>query len=246
MSTYRERLRDVSGLWWLTLGLGVLSAIAGIVVLARPGDSLATIAAITGIFVVIDGIVAVVAALSRSTESRGLAALIGVLNLVIGILLIRHPIGGVVAIALFVGIWLIAMGAIRLVLAFDADRAPSLAVSDRGGRGRCRDRDRVKPTDWRGHPGAARRPRVDRQRRELRGPRLHASQRRSGRPRTRAAQASHRRLNDAPVGPAESEESPADWRLRPPPILARSTTTGQLTAARIDHEPCLGPVAGVP
>ncbi len=122
MSTYRERLRDVSGLWWLTLGLGVLSAIAGIVVLARPGDSLATIAVITGIFVLIDGIAALVAALSRGTESRGLAALIGVLNLVIGILLIRHPIGGVVAIALFVGIWLIAMGAVRFMLAFDADR----------------------------------------------------------------------------------------------------------------------------
>ncbi|HET7379900.1 MAG TPA: DUF308 domain-containing protein [Gaiellales bacterium] len=112
----------MSGLWWLTLGLGVLSVIAGIVVLARPGGSLATIAVITGIFVVIDGIVALVAALSRSTESRGLAALIGVLNLVVGVLLIRHPIGGVVAIALFVGIWLIAMGAVRFVLAFDANR----------------------------------------------------------------------------------------------------------------------------
>ncbi len=38
-------------------GLGVLSVIAGIVVLARPGDSLKTIAVITGIFVVIDGLV---------------------------------------------------------------------------------------------------------------------------------------------------------------------------------------------
>ena len=122
MSTYRERLRDVSGLWWLTLGLGVLSVIAGIVVLVRPGHSLATIAVITGIFVLVDGLVALVAALSRSTESRGLAALVGVLNFVIGILLIRHPIGGVVAVALSVGIWLIAIGAVRFVLAFDADR----------------------------------------------------------------------------------------------------------------------------
>lgn len=122
MSAYREKLRDVSGLWWLALGLGVLSMIAGIVVLARPGHSLVTIAVIAGIFVVIDGLVALLAALSRSTESRGLTALIGVLSLVIGILLIRHPIGGVVAVALFVGIWLIAMGAVRLVLAFDADR----------------------------------------------------------------------------------------------------------------------------
>ena len=121
-STYRNALRDISGLWWLTLSLGLLSIIAGIVVLAKPGDSLATIAVITGIFVLIDGLVALVAAISRSTENRGLAALIGVLNLVVGVLLIRHPIGGVAAIALFVGIWLIAMGAVRFVLAFDAEQ----------------------------------------------------------------------------------------------------------------------------
>ena len=83
---------------------------------------------ITGVFVLIDGIVALVAALSRGAENRGLAALIGVLNLVVGVLLIRHPIGGVVAVALLVGIWLIVAGAVRFVLAFDAAAASGLAV----------------------------------------------------------------------------------------------------------------------
>jgi Short repeat of unknown function (DUF308) len=104
------------------LGLGLLSIVAGIIVLIEPGSSLKVIAVITGIFVLIDGIVALVAALSRGTENRGLAALIGVLNLVVGVLLIRHPIGGVVAVALLVGIWLIVAGAVRFVLAFDAER----------------------------------------------------------------------------------------------------------------------------
>lgn len=119
ISTYREELRDASRLWWLPLCVGLLSVIAGIIVLIKPEDSLATIAVVIGIFVLVDSIVALLSALSRSTESRGLAALVGVLGLVVGVLLIRHPIHGVVAIALFVGIWLIAMGAIRLVLAFD-------------------------------------------------------------------------------------------------------------------------------
>ena len=121
-STYRHALRDLSGLWWLMLGLGLLSIVAGIIVLIEPGSSLKAIAVITGVFVLIDGIVALVAALSRGTENRGLAALIGVLNLIVGVLLIRHPIGGVVAVALLVGIWLIVAGAVRFVLAFDAER----------------------------------------------------------------------------------------------------------------------------
>jgi uncharacterized membrane protein HdeD (DUF308 family) len=45
-------------------------------------------------------------------------ALLGVLTAVIGVLLIRHPISGVTAVALLIGIWLIAMGVIRFVTAF--------------------------------------------------------------------------------------------------------------------------------
>jgi len=46
----------------------------------------------------------------------------GVLDIVIGVLLIRHPIGGVLAIALLIGIWLIAVGLVRLVGAFEREQ----------------------------------------------------------------------------------------------------------------------------
>lgn len=115
----RGALREISNLWWLTVLLGVLSLIAGIIVLARPDKSLEAIAVVTGIFALIDGIGALIGAIGHMTENRGLAALVGILDLVIGVFLIRHPTHGVLAIALIVGIWLIAMGAIRLVLAFE-------------------------------------------------------------------------------------------------------------------------------
>ncbi len=115
----RTALRQIAGLWWLTLGIGILSVIAGIIVLIKPSNSLATIAVVVGIFVLLDGIVALVSSLSHDTANRGLTAIIGVLNLVIGIFLIRHPIKGVTVIAMLIGIWLIVMGSIRLVLAFD-------------------------------------------------------------------------------------------------------------------------------
>jgi uncharacterized membrane protein HdeD (DUF308 family) len=114
----RQALRQISGLWWLTVLLGVLGVIAGIIVLARPSKSLELVAVVTGIFVVIDGVVALAAAITNETENRGLAAVFGVVSLIVGILLIRHPTHGVLAIALLFGFWLIAMGAARLVLAF--------------------------------------------------------------------------------------------------------------------------------
>jgi uncharacterized membrane protein HdeD (DUF308 family) len=118
----QAQLRDITWGWWLVVLVGVLSIVAGVIVLAEPGGSLATLAVIAGIFLLLDGILELVASFMRSTTNRGLVALLGVLTAVIGVLLIRHPVGGVTAVALLIGIWLIAMGVIRFVTAFDEYR----------------------------------------------------------------------------------------------------------------------------
>lgn len=115
----REQLREISRLWWLPLSLGVLSIVAGVIVLAKPDDSLATLAVVAGIFVLVNGIFELGASLSSHTGNRGLVAVIGTLDLIIGILLIRHPIKGVTVIAILLGIWLLAIGAVRFVQAFE-------------------------------------------------------------------------------------------------------------------------------
>jgi uncharacterized membrane protein HdeD (DUF308 family) len=105
--------------WWLLMLLGALCVVAGIIVLAKPGDSLSTLAVIVGIFMLVDGIFEVAMSLSRRTESRGLVALLGVLNTVVGIILIRHPFAGVAAIAILTGLWLVCFGVIRFISAFE-------------------------------------------------------------------------------------------------------------------------------
>jgi uncharacterized membrane protein HdeD (DUF308 family) len=105
--------------WWLLLLVGALSVIAGVIILFKPSDSLATLAVIAGIFLLLDGILELVDSFFRSTAARGTVALLGVLTAIIGVLLIRHPVGGVTAIALLIGIWLIAVGVIRFAAAFD-------------------------------------------------------------------------------------------------------------------------------
>lgn len=107
---------------WVFVIVGFLCMVAGVIVLAHPKNSLATIAVVIGIFLVIDGIVDVLVSLLSATDRRALNVLIGVVGIVIGIILIRHPLHSVAAVAIFVGLWLIVAGSVRLASAVDERR----------------------------------------------------------------------------------------------------------------------------
>lgn len=119
LDPFDEDVRRLTRLWWLVVTLGVLSLVAGVIVIVKPSNSLKTLAVVVGIFVLLDGIAEFVLAFDRRTANRGMVALLGLLDFVVGILLIRHPVGGVKAIALLLAIWLIAAGVVRLMIAFD-------------------------------------------------------------------------------------------------------------------------------
>jgi uncharacterized membrane protein HdeD (DUF308 family) len=126
-----EDVRRLTRLWWLVVALGLLSLVAGVIVIVKPSNSLKTLAVVVGIFVLLDGIAEFVLAFDRRTANRGLVALLALLDVVVGILLIRHPVGGVKAIALLLAIWLIAAGVVRLIIAFDThgDRVGRFVVA---------------------------------------------------------------------------------------------------------------------
>jgi uncharacterized membrane protein HdeD (DUF308 family) len=115
-------IRDATSAWWLLVVIGLLGIAAGVIVLLKPEDSLSTIAVIAGIFVLASGIFDIAISFSRRTPSRAVAAIMGVISVVVGVLLIRHPIGGVLFVALLIGIWLIAVGVVRFVESFDSDQ----------------------------------------------------------------------------------------------------------------------------
>lgn len=112
-----EEGMDLSGFWWVFLIAGLASLIAGVILVFKPSNSLAVLAVIVGIFLLIDGIAELIRSFGHGVENRALAAILGVLGVVIGIALIRHPFHGVAAIGLLIGIWLVAAGVIRLVRA---------------------------------------------------------------------------------------------------------------------------------
>lgn len=118
-TAYEVETRELTWGWWLLLLIGLVGVVAGVIILFKPSESLATLAVIAGIFLLLDGILELIDSVLRETPNRGLVALVGVLSAIIGVLLIRHPVGGVTAVALLIGIWLIAVGVIRFVTAFE-------------------------------------------------------------------------------------------------------------------------------
>lgn len=112
-----EATRDAARLWWVVVLLGALSLIAGVILVIKPSHSLATLAVVFGIFVLLDGVVELLSSFRRDEGNRAIAAILGVLGVVVGIILIRHPTHAVNAIGLVIGLWLVAAGVVRLVRA---------------------------------------------------------------------------------------------------------------------------------
>jgi uncharacterized membrane protein HdeD (DUF308 family) len=106
-----EELHDATWGWWLLLLIGTLSIAAGVIVMFKPSDSLPTLAVIAGIFILLDGIFEIAYSLRGGNPNRGLVAMIGVLSAIVGILLIRHPVGGVTFVALLLALWLVGAAA---------------------------------------------------------------------------------------------------------------------------------------
>ena len=83
-----------------------------------PHETLSTFTAIAGIFVLVDGVIAIVASIFGSGEGRGLLALLGVLSAIAGLVLIKKPFETLVVFTLIVGVWFVVAGIVRIVSAF--------------------------------------------------------------------------------------------------------------------------------
>lgn len=124
----RPTHRRGSGPWWMWALLGALSVVAGIVILLRPSHSLATLAVVAGIFMLLESVVEVATTFRRRAEDRAASGLIAVLGVIVGVLLVRHPIPGLTGIALLIGIWLLAIGAVGLAWAVASEAGTTALV----------------------------------------------------------------------------------------------------------------------
>lgn len=114
-----EAVEMVGRAWWLGLIVGLISLVGGIVLIAYPGPTLTVIALLVGIELLIGGVFLIVGALGQPSGSRLGGVFGGALAMIAGVIVLRHPSGSILVVALAVGLYLILAGVLRLVGAFE-------------------------------------------------------------------------------------------------------------------------------
>ncbi len=119
-TTTPEPLKAVHASGWLLIGVGALSAIAGILAIVYPDITLLALALIAGINVFLFGLMGIVGAVAGRDEETGarvLEGILGILGVLAGLLMMRRPGETLLVILLAVGLWLILSGLIDGVVA---------------------------------------------------------------------------------------------------------------------------------
>ncbi|MPZ38702.1 MAG: HdeD family acid-resistance protein [Rhizobiales bacterium] len=114
-----ELLHSLARNWWLEVLRGVAAIIFGVLAFAWPGITLLTLVLFYGAFALIDGVLAIVAAIKGGNPMpRWWLALVGVAGIVAGLLTFVWP--GITAFVLliFIAVWAIILGAMEIYGAF--------------------------------------------------------------------------------------------------------------------------------
>ena len=115
-----QEVHEMARLWWLLLLGGGASVLVGILLLVWPSRTLEVIAILVGIDLLIVGAVQIGLAVGEPSGSRTGALLRGAFAGIAGLIVIRHPGGSLLVVALAVGIYLVLAGVMKLVSAFEA------------------------------------------------------------------------------------------------------------------------------
>jgi uncharacterized membrane protein HdeD (DUF308 family) len=117
---YADEVQEVTRLWWLLLLGAVVSLVIGVLLLVWPSRTLEIIAILIGIELLLVGIILIGLAIGGPSGSRTGPLLRGAFAGIAGLIVIRHPGGSLLVIALAVGIYLVLAGVMKLVSAFEA------------------------------------------------------------------------------------------------------------------------------
>jgi uncharacterized membrane protein HdeD (DUF308 family) len=101
--------------------VGVLSAIAGLVLIKKPFDTLVVFVLIFGIWLIVAGVVRVVAAFGEP-EGRGGNIAVGIVDAIAGIVILSWPGLGLSTLAVIIGIVLIFRGILFIVAGWELRR----------------------------------------------------------------------------------------------------------------------------
>jgi uncharacterized membrane protein HdeD (DUF308 family) len=110
---------------------GLLSMAVGVVVIVWPGPGLTALGIILGAWLIVMGTVAVVGSFAarRIIPDWWLLLLLGVAEVALGVLALADPGATLAAIITVGGIWAVAVGVMRIILAFEVKDLPKTVDS---------------------------------------------------------------------------------------------------------------------
>ncbi len=111
----------LAGSWIVTLVLGVLTLILGIIVCIHPSGSLNVVAILLGVLMILSGLFHLIRVFDRDERHRVWAGIAGLLFVVIGLILIRHLHLTVALIGLIVGVTWVVQGLTALLSGLAGD-----------------------------------------------------------------------------------------------------------------------------
>jgi uncharacterized membrane protein HdeD (DUF308 family) len=120
-----DRMSAVLAQNWWALGLrGLFAILFGIVALVAPGAVLVTLALFFAAYLLVDGALAIVAAIraAQRNERWGLLLAEGVVDILVGVVAFVFPVGAVLAFVLMTAAWALLTGILLIVAAFKLTR----------------------------------------------------------------------------------------------------------------------------
>lgn len=119
-STVLSTVKSSTKNWWLSIILGVLFILLGIWVFRTPLASYISLSMLFSVFIFISGIFGIIFAVSNRKQMEGwgwhLAG--GILDLLIGSLLVLHPAVTMTILPFYVGFWVLFRGIFGIGLSF--------------------------------------------------------------------------------------------------------------------------------
>jgi uncharacterized membrane protein HdeD (DUF308 family) len=106
---------------------GLLSGAAGVAIIVWPGPGLTAVAIFLGAWLIVSGTLAISGAFAarRLLPDWWLLLILGLLEIPLGVLALANPGATLAALITVGGIWAVAVGVMRVVLAFELKRLPN-------------------------------------------------------------------------------------------------------------------------
>jgi uncharacterized membrane protein HdeD (DUF308 family) len=119
--------------WWTMVALGVLAIAAGIIAFAWPGITLVALLAVIAVSAILRGVFEIAAAirLRKEIDDEWILGLSGFMSIVFGALILYRPDVGLIAIALLIGAYMLALGALAIALSLRVRRMGNALAATR-------------------------------------------------------------------------------------------------------------------